>query len=179
MLALSRSLGRPPAYAGLLEIGHAPDPQAGKPLSFRERGFSFMPVRQAHLDFLGFVYGHGDPPPHHMVEGYTMVDDRYLPLGMALVHLEPATMPDGSPGVRPMMYAHFGPWLRVYPKDILRQMHVMADDLRRRGLKVVYAYAAREIEGSTTLLQWARAELIDETYDLGPLYRIDLDTCPI
>lgn len=137
----------------------------GKPQTFSERGFGFIPIRQAHLDFLGYCYGR-TPPPLEEVEGFAMVDANCLPLGLALVHFEPE-------GVN-TVHAVFGKWLRVFPKDILRGMKAMTDSLRARGITVLHAVADENIEGSDTLLEWIGGERTDKRAEFGPIYRLDL-----
>jgi len=138
---------------------------SGTAKTFKERGFGFIPVRQAHLDFLGYCYGR-TPPPLEEVEGFAMVDANCLPLGLALVHFE-------REGVN-TVHGVFGRWLRVYPKDILRQMRVMTDSLRARGITLLHAVADEHIEGSDTLLEWVGAEKTDKRAEFGPIYQIDL-----
>ena len=42
-----------------------------------------------------------------------------------------------------------------------------------------YAEASAEVEGSTKLLEWAKAEPTGVVTDIGPQYRIDLLKSPI
>ena len=157
-----------PEYVGLMQVGETPntDTRPSRAPTFKERGFSFIPIRQAHLDFMSFCYGRPAPPLAEC-EGRAMVDDRYLPLGVALIHHEPN-------GVH-TAHAHFGVWLKVYPKDILRSMSDMCDGLRSRGITILHAAADESIEGSDTLVKWLRGEKLDVRHETGPIYRIDLN----
>src|SRR5690349_13041820 len=92
------------SYSGLFDVPPAP-PQQGQ--SFRERGFSFIPLRPAHLEFLAFVYGREVPKLEECI-GRALVDENYLPLGVVLVHFE-------SDGTN-KLHAHFGSHLRTWPK---------------------------------------------------------------
>lgn len=139
--------------------------ETDRPLSFKERGFDFIPIRQAHLDFLGYCYGR-TPPPLEEVEGFALVDRNCLPLGLALVHFE-----DGGTVT---CHAHFGKWLKIYPKDILRGMKVTMDSLRERGIFILHAIADDGIEGSDTLVKWCRGVPTGQRAETGPIYRIDL-----
>lgn len=138
--------------------------------SFQERGFSFIPIRPAHLDFLRFVYGREVPTIDEVV-GRTMVDDRYLPLGVCIVHFEPC----GTNTV----HAHFGKWLRIYPKDILRGMSHVTNWLRQHDIFILHAIADEAVDGSDTLLKWLSGEPTGHRNEIGPIYRIDLHNCKI
>ena len=103
---------------GLLSV--PPSSQPKRSLSFRERGFSFIPTRPAHLDLLACVYGRW-VPPFEELEGKTLIDHRFMPLGVVVVHHEV--------GGKKWLLAHFREWPKIYPKDILRGMHEVADDV--------------------------------------------------
>jgi len=152
------------------------------PLSFRERGFSFIPLRSAHLEFLTCVYGREVPSIDEVV-GRAMVDANHLPLGVVLVHFEPDVFePEYDQriglGLR-VLHAHFGKWLRVYPKDILRGMKEVADWLRQHNIFTLHAQADRDVEGSDTLLQWLGAEPTGHEGDTGPWFALNLRRCKI
>lgn len=138
--------------------------------SFRERGFSFIPLRPAHLDFLAFVYGRTVPKLEEVV-GRAMVDRNYLPLGVVLVHFEPC-------GTN-TLHAHFGKWLKVYPKDILRGMSEVTHWLREHEIFILHAIADEGVPGSDYLLEWLRAKPTGQRNDIGPIYRLDLRECKI
>jgi hypothetical protein len=117
------------------------------------------------LDFLGYCYGR-QAPPYEEVEGRAMVDDRYLPLGVLLVHFEPC-------GIN-TLHGHFHTWLKVYPKDILRSVSQVCDSLRSRGITILHASADERIEGSETLVKWLNAEPTGQRNETGPIWKIDL-----
>lgn len=98
--------------------------------------------------------------------GRTMIDRHFLPRGAVFLWFEPEGVVS--------LHAHFGKWLRIFPKDILRAMHATASEARCLGVTDVYAYADREIDGSEKLLEWLGGERTGEETDLGPLYRLDL-----
>src|SRR5262245_39415933 len=106
ILAL-KSRDKDDSYSGLFDV---PSPPRQGSLSFRERGFSFIPLRPAHLEFLAFVYGREVPKLEECI-GRALVDQDYLPLGVVLVHFE--NEDDGTN----KLHAHFGKWLRVFAKD--------------------------------------------------------------
>jgi hypothetical protein len=140
------------------------------PLGFKERGFSFIPLRPAHLEFMACVYGREVPSIDEVV-GRAMVDQFFLPAGVVLVHFEPS-------GIN-KLHAHFGKWLRIFPKDILRGMSEVCKWLRERNIFVLHAIADEGVEGSDYLLQWLGAKPTGERGDVGPLYRLDLRACKI
>lgn len=164
MLAL-RS-GEQDSHSGLFDDV----PPAPPPRSFRERGFSFIPLRSAHLEFMKFVYGREVPKLEECV-GRAMVDANYLPLGVVLVHFE-----DGG---RSMLMAHFGKWMKVFPKDILRGMSELCRSLRESEIFILHASADEHVPGSDYLLEWLGARLTGERDNEGPLYRLDLRECKI
>ena len=61
--------------------------------------------------------------------GKAMVDELYLPLGVVLVHFE-------TGGIN-KLHAHFGKWLRIYPKDILRGMSEVSNWLRQHSIFIL------------------------------------------
>jgi hypothetical protein len=154
--------------AGLLST--TPERRPLKGLSWRDRGFSFISIRPAHLEFLQFVYGR-DVPSIDEVIGRAMVDERCLPLGVVLVHFE-------AGGIN-KLHAHFGRWLRIYPKDILRGMAQVADQLREHEVFILHAIADEAVEGSDYLLKWLGAEPTGQRDPIGPMYRLDLRRCKI
>jgi hypothetical protein len=136
------------------------------PNSFKGRGFSFIPVRAAHLDFLGFIFDE-EPPPIAECFGNTMVDRDFMPLGFALLWIRP----EGSVTV----HAHYGPWLRMYPKDILRAMKGTMDQARAVGITEVWAIADERVPGSRTLVAWFNGEPSGQRVEgQGEYYRLDL-----
>lgn len=169
------------AGSGLLWAPEPPRPQ--RPLSFRERGFSFIELRPQHLALFGAIYGDRSMPTIDEVVGRAMVDWDFMPLGAVLVYFEPHAF-EAEYGQRIFegrnwLYAHFGPWLRIYPKDILRGMKSVADQLREAGIFDLHCTADRSVEGSDKLVIWLRGVATGEEDKLGPIYRIDLRTCPI
>lgn len=95
-----------------------------------------------------------------------MVDRYFMPLGFAMVEFTE----EGSA----IAHAHFGHWLHIYPKDILRQMRVFFDDVRKTGTTEMFACADESIDGSVTLIEWFKGELTGDRCPEGPIYRIDL-----
>jgi hypothetical protein len=169
ILAL-RSRHKDDTYSGLF-FDVPPSPPRQGSLSFRERGFSFIPLRPAHLEFMGAVYAGRSMPTIDQVVGRAMVDEYYLPLGCVLVYFEP--------GGKNWLYAHFSKWLHVYPKDIRRAMKEVCDVLRQHEIFILHASADKSVDGSDYLLKWLGAEPTGEQDDLGPLYRLDLRKCRI
>ena len=155
-------------YAGMFDVPPAP-PRQG-PLSFKERGWSFIPVREQQLEFMAHVYSRSVPTIDQVV-GKAMVDENYLPLGVVLVHFEESG--------RNMLMAHFGKWLKVYPKDIPRGMHEVCDWLREREIFELHASADERVDGSDYLLKWLGAEPTGQRETEGPLYRLGLRKCKI
>jgi hypothetical protein len=151
---------------GLFTIPEPPP----KTLSFRDRGFSFIPIREAHLDFMRAVYARAVPSLNEVI-GRAMVDENYLPLGMVMVYFER--------GGKNWLYAHFGRWLKIYPKDILRAMHEVSNDLGAAGVSILHASADESVSGSDYLLKWLGAEPTGEHDGIGPIYRLDLHQCKI
>jgi len=166
--ALAR-MGHDDVGAGLLS---APERRPSKGLSWRERGWSFIPLRPAHLEFLQFVYGR-DVPSIDEVIGRAMVDECCLPLGVVLVHFE-------SGGIN-KLHAHFSKWLKVYPKDILRGMAEVCNLLRQHEVFILHAIADEAVDGSAYLLEWLGAKPTGERDDggIGPIYQLDLRHCKI
>src|SRR5262249_39583822 len=99
------------------------------------------------------------------------VDSRFLPVGVVLVHFE-----DGG---RNMLMAHFGKWLKIFPKDILRGMSEVSNWLRKNEVFILHASADENVRGSDTLLKWLGAEPTGEKDSEGPLYVLDLRRCKI
>lgn len=95
-----------------------------------------------------------------------MVDENFLPLGVVLVHFEPC-------GIN-KLHAHFGKWLRIYPKDILRGMAEVCNRLRQHEVYILHAIADEAVDGSDYLLKWLGAEPTGGRDPVGPLYRLDL-----
>lgn len=100
-----------------------------------------------------------------------MVDREFLPIGFCFAWFEPT----GSVSV----HAHFGKWLRIFPKDILRGMKVTIDQLRAAGVKEVYTMADENIDGSATLIRWFKGEPTGDRGEFGPIFRVDLSKSPI
>jgi hypothetical protein len=170
-----------PYTGGLLWAPPTPPPRRAP--SFRERGFSFIDLRPAHLEFMGAVYAGRSMPTIDEVVGRAMVDENYLPLGCVLVYFEPDIVEleyrQRIYAGKNWLYAHFAKWLRVYPKDILRAMSDVADHLREHEIFVLHASADDAIDGSDYLLEWLGAKPTGERDVLGPLYRLDLRRCKI
>lgn len=170
------SLGRIPASTLKLTAHILPPSLASSPPSpnttdsWKAKGFRFIPVRQRHLELLGFAYGR-EPPPLDQIHGNTMVDREFLPLGFCFVWFEP----DGTKSV----HAHFGKWLRIYPKDILRGMKMTFDELRAMGCKTLVAIADESIDGSLTLVKWFKGAPTGRRGEFGPIYTIDLERTPL
>ena len=106
-----------------------------------------------------------EPPPVADVEGLTMVDRDFIPLGFALFYFEENCI---------SAHAYFGRWLRTYPKDILRAIGGFFQTQRERGVTNVLAIADESIEGSTTLIRWMRGTPINRRHEFGEIYEIDL-----
>lgn len=139
-------------------------------LSFKERGFSFIPVRQAHLNYLVSVYGR-EHPSMDRVFGRTMVDKNFLPLGMALIYFPTDEQSKAE------CHAHFSGWFRRYPKEILDGMRPICRKARDAGVKELYAIADEAIEGSIDLVRWFDGEKTGERNlepPVGDIYRLDL-----
>ena len=118
------------------------------------------------------IYGGRNVPTIDEVIGRAMVDERHLPLGAVLVWFEP--------NGRNWLYAHFGPFLRLWPKDILRAMHEVADELRAAGVFTLHCSADESVEGSEKLARWLGGVPTGERDgDLGPVFLIDLRRCKI
>ena len=167
MLVMVRTRGSTLQSPALLP---PPSPGSSRPLiptNAKAFPFQFIPIRKPHLDMMAVAYDR-TVPDFSRVIGRTMVDENFLPLGMALAYFEPG--PDGVVSIN----AHFGKWLRVYPKDILRGLHETIEELRDLGVKDVYAYADRNIKGSDTLLHWLGAEKTEKSTELGPIYKLEL-----
>lgn len=100
--------------------------------------------------------------------GQTMVErETFIPCGYATVFFEP----DGTRTIN----CHFGPWLRTYPKDILREMKRFTDELRGNGLTEFYAVEDARIDGADTLIRWFNGENTGKKSNMGfPIYKIDL-----
>jgi hypothetical protein len=169
---------------------------------FHERGFSFIDLREAHLDFMRVIYGTEVPRLADCV-GRTMVDEDFMPLGCVVVWIEPdqayrlwsdagdiATYAQlgvwdaGGIGTyrRPgknWLYADFGRWLRIFPKDILRAIKPVCDHLRKHQVYILHASADESTPGSDTLLNWLGAVPTGEHDGIGPLYRLDLRECKL
>ena len=133
--------------------------------SFKEGGYQFIPIREAHLGFVAWMMGR-EAPKLDKVYGAAMVNRNFIPLGVCLAYFEE----DGTVSI----HAHFGKWLRKFPKDVLRHMHGFCRDLREMGHPIVYAIADESVDGSRTLIEWFRGEPTGARHDFGPIYRIDL-----
>lgn len=95
-----------------------------------------------------------------------------MPLGFALVWVRP----EGSCTV----HAHYGKWLRTFPKDILRAMKGTMDKCRAAGVTELWAVADERVEGSRTLVEWMRAEPSGQFVEgQGEYFKIDLTRTPI
>lgn len=147
-----------------------PPPRPQRPLSFREKGLSFIPIRSQHLRFMQAIYCRTVPSIDEVV-GKALVDHRYMPLGVVCVYFQP--------GRRRWLYAHLGPWMRIFPKDILRGISEVCDVLRAQKVFTLHASADESVPGSDTLLKWLGAKPIGERDDFGEIYRLDLRKCKI
>lgn len=108
-----------------------------------------------------------EPPPIEQCVGKTMVDRDFLPLGFALLWLRP----EGSVTV----HAHYGPWLKIFPKDILRAMKGTMDEARAAGITEVWAIADERVPGSRKLVEWFCGEPSGQWVDgQGEYYKLDL-----
>jgi hypothetical protein len=172
MRALALDLGRARDCDRPIGLLYAPikDRRPKRALTFAESGFSFIPLRQAHLDFMATVYGRC-VPIFEECEGRSLVDERYLPLGVLLVHFEP--------GGRNVLHAHFGKWLRQFPVACLRAIKEVTDALRARGIFILHCSADATVAGSTKLIAWLKGEPTGERDDHGAIFRIDLRRTPI
>lgn len=127
-------------------------------------------MRQAHLNYLCAVYGR-EHPNMDRVFGRTMVDENFLPLGMALIYF-PA-----EDQAKAECHAHFGKWFRRYPKDILNGMRPVCRRAREAGVKELYVIADEAIVGSIKLVEWLHGEKTGERNEsppVGDIYRLDL-----
>jgi len=140
---------------------------AAKPKTFKDQ-FTFIPVREAHLEFFAFAFQEELPPIDEVI-GNTMVDRlHYLPLGFALARL----WPSGAVSI----HAYFGQWLKTYPKDVLRALKGTVDELRAMGIQDIHAVADESVPGSDTLLEWLGGEKTEQFVDgQGWYYKINLD----
>jgi hypothetical protein len=132
--------------------------------SFKGRGFQFIPIRPAHLDFVAWAMGR-EAPDYARVFGAALVDKDFIPLGVALAYFEDECI---------SLHASFGKWLKIYPKDILRHMSGFLQALRDKGHQIAYACADESVEGSTTLIEWLKGEPTGKRHAFGEIYRIDL-----
>ena len=133
--------------------------------SFADTGFSFIRLRAAHLEMFRVAYAR-ELPRIEDVLGRAMVDRAFIPIGACMLWFEP----DGIVS----LHAHFGDYLKTWPKDILRALRETADEARAIGVTDTYAYADREIAGSDKLLRWLGAEPTGHENEIGPIYRLDL-----
>src|SRR5262245_32776485 len=158
--------------AGLLGLGAVePRQPRAKPTGFKECGLSFIDLRQAHLDLLAYVYDKSETPMLEECVGQALVDKRYLPLGLCLVHREKSGCD--------RLYAYFGSedrWLRTYPKDVLRALSRMATWLREREVFVLHAYVEQELKGLCHLLKWLGGKPVEDHADW---FKLDLRECKI
>lgn len=106
-----------------------------------------------------------EAPEFDRIFGAAFVNAEFIPLGFCLAYFEDECV---------SIHAHFGKWLRVYPKEILRHMSKFCDTLRERGHSIVYAVADESVKGSDTLLQWLGAEKTDKRGEFGWIYELDL-----
>jgi hypothetical protein len=177
-------LGRARDIDGPIGLLYVPiDRRPKRALSFKEAGFSFIELRPQHLNLMSAIYGGRSVPTIDEVVGKAMVDDFHLPLGVVLVYFAPDTI-EVEYGQRfrgrCWLYAHFGKWLRIYPKDILRGTSEVADELRAAGVFILHCSADESIEGSDKLASWLGAEPTGEYEEgLGPIYQLDLRNCKI
>ena len=138
--------------------------------SFKGMGLSFMPIRPVHLEFVAWVMGR-DVTDISTLFGQTMVSRECIPLGVLLADFEPS----GTVAV----HAYFGRWLKMFPKDILREVGKFCQTLREEGHAIVYAVADESVEGSKTLIDWFGGEVTGRRHELGDIYRIDLNRAKI
>lgn len=134
---------------------------------WKNGGFNFIPVRQAHLDYLVSIYGR-EHPEMDRVFGRTLVNRNYLPLGMALLYFAP----EGHTEV----HAHFGKWFRKYPKQVLDGMRPICRKAVKAGVKHAFAIADEAIDGSIDLVRWFEGEKTGERTVLPPvgdIYKLD------
>src|SRR5262245_47412125 len=175
MRALAADLGR--GYdnweddgGGILCAPPTAEPRLKRAPTFREAGLSFIELRPAHLDFMRVIYGRC-VPPFEECEGRALVDQRYLPIGVLLVHHQA----DG----RHKLHAHFGRFLREYPVACLRSIKEVCDSLRERGIYELHCSADESVAGSEKLVKWLRGEPTGEREHEGPVYSINLRNTPI
>lgn len=140
---------------------------ASTPATAKKRGFpfQFIPIRQAHLDMMAVAYGR-DVPPITECLGRSMVDENFLPLGFAMAWFEPGGIVS--------IHAHFGKWLHIYPKDILRGIKVTLDELRALGVEDLYTVVDVAIPGAFTLVEWFKGEPTGYANEIGPVYKMPL-----
>lgn len=86
--------------------------------------------------------------------GRTMVDRSLMPLGFCLLWFrEEGTV---------TIHAHFGKWLRVFPKDIIRGMKETADEARELGVRDTYMIADENVPDSDKLCAWVGGTKTDQ-----------------
>lgn len=107
-----------------------------------------------------------EAPEFDRVFGAALVDKYFVPLGLMLAYFED----DGTISV----HAHFGKWLKQYPKDILRHVQKFMNVLRDQGHYIVYAIADESVEGSDVLIRWFNGEDTGKKHEFGAVYKIDL-----
>lgn len=131
-----------------------------------------MPVRQAHIDFFGYVVGESPPPVSECI-GRTMVDrEHYMPHGFCMA------WPRENGAVT--VHAYYGHFLRTYPKDILRGMKPTMDELRARGHRELWAIADENVPGSDLLVKWFKGKPTDQVVPgQGRYWTLNLDESPI
>ena len=134
-------------------------------VGFAEQGYRFIPIREAHLSFIGWMMGR-QAPDMASIFGAAMVNTNFIPVAMALAYFED----DGTVSI----HAHFGKWLKRFPKDILRHMSRFCRTLRDMGHPIVYAIADESIEGSDTLIRWFKGRSTGQRHEFGMVYEIDL-----
>lgn len=169
MRAIAAGLGRA-RHDGLL---WAPTERRPKgTVTFAQAGYSFIPLRQAHLNFMAAIYGRWVLPLEECT-GRTLVDHEYLPLGVLLVHHEPSG--------RRMLMAHFGRFLREFPVACLRSIKEVCDILQARELYELHCTADETVKGSEKLVRWLNGVPVEpeERDDFGRLWVIDMHRTPI
>jgi len=112
-----------------------------------------------------------EAPDFEAIFGAAMVDRNFIPVGFALAYFED----DGAVSI----HAHFGQYLKRYPKDVLRHMQKFIHTLRDNGHPIAYAIADESIEGSETLIRWFKGTPTGKRHEFGEIYELDFRKGPL
>jgi hypothetical protein len=134
-------------------------------------GHQFIPIQPSHISL--FAVSHNcEEPKFEDVFGYSLVDRHYLPLACAGLYFEP----EGTVTI----FAHLGPWMRIYSVPILRLTRNVFQTARDIGVKECFCIAEESVgPKARSTIEYFGGEYTGKDSEFGPIYKLDLTKCKL